>query len=74
LRPEAGKCVVSRMTPIVSLGFAFASLNGKRIRAAAKVVAIGALIGITVGALLTWISPIRNATPEIFGAYRTHIA
>lgn len=53
------------MTPIVSLGFAFASLDGKRIREAAKVVAIGALIGIAVGALLTWISPIRNATPEI---------
>lgn len=53
------------MTPIVSLGFAFASLDGKRIREAARVVAIGALIGITVGALLTWISPIRNATPEI---------
>jgi len=53
------------MTPIVSLGFAFASLDGKRIREAAKVVAIGAMIGITVGALLTLVSPIRNATPEI---------
>lgn len=53
------------MTPIVALGFAFASLDGKRIGEAARVVAIGALIGITVGALLTWISPIRNATTEI---------
>lgn len=53
------------MTPIVALGFAFASLDGRRIREAARVVAIGALIGIVIGALLTWISPIRNATPEI---------
>ncbi|WP_156256752.1 DUF389 domain-containing protein [Sandarakinorhabdus oryzae] len=53
------------MTPIVALGFAFASLDGKRIGEAARVVAIGAVIGITIGALLTWISPIRNATPEI---------
>lgn len=53
------------MTPIVALGFAFASLDGKRIRDAVRVVAVGAFIGICVGALLTWISPIRNATPEI---------
>ena len=53
------------MTPIVALGFAFASLDGKRIREAARVVAIGALIGISIGALLTFVSPIRNATPEI---------
>jgi uncharacterized hydrophobic protein (TIGR00271 family) len=53
------------MTPIVALGFAFASLDGKRIRDAVRVVAVGALIGMCVGALLTWISPIRNATPEI---------
>ena len=53
------------MTPIVALGFAFASLDGRRIREAAQVVAVGALIGISVGALLTWLSPIRNATPEI---------
>lgn len=53
------------MTPIAALGFAFASLDSQRIRDAARVVAVGALIGVCVGALLTWISPIRNATPEI---------
>jgi hypothetical protein len=53
------------MTPIVALGFGFSSLDGHRIRDAAKVVIIGALIGIVVAMLLTWLSPIRNATPEI---------
>lgn len=53
------------MSPIAAMGFGFASLDGHRIRDAVKVVAIGALIGIVTGMLLTWLSPIRNATPEI---------
>lgn len=53
------------MSPIAALGFGFASLDGHRIRDAARVVAIGACIGIATGILLTWLSPIRNATPEI---------
>ncbi len=53
------------MQPIAALGFAFASLDGHRIRDAARVVLIGAAIGILTGILLTWLSPIRNATPEI---------
>lgn len=53
------------MSPIAAMGFGFASLDGHRIRDAVKVVAVGALIGIVTGMLLTWLSPIRNATPEI---------
>lgn len=53
------------MSPIAALGFGFASIDGRRIRDAARVVAIGAGIGILTGVLLTWLSPIRNATPEI---------
>ena len=53
------------MSPIAAMGFGFASLDGHRIRDAIKVVAIGAGIGILTGMLLTWLSPIRNATPEI---------
>ncbi|MCJ2186808.1 DUF389 domain-containing protein [Novosphingobium beihaiensis] len=53
------------MSPIAAMGFGFASLDGHRIRDAVKVVAIGALIGILTGMVLTWLSPIRNATPEI---------
>lgn len=53
------------MAPIAALGFGFASIDGHRIRDAARVVVIGAVIGILVGVLITWISPIRNATPEI---------
>lgn len=53
------------MNPIAALGFGFASIDGKRIKKAARVVAIGAGIGILTAVLLTWLSPIRNATPEI---------
>lgn len=53
------------MSPIAALGFGFASIDGRRIKDAARVVAIGAGIGILTGVLLTWASPIRNATPEI---------
>jgi uncharacterized hydrophobic protein (TIGR00271 family) len=55
------------MSPIAALGFGFASLDGQRIREAIKVVAVGAAIGILTAVLLTWLSPIRNATPEIIG-------
>ncbi|WP_098105805.1 DUF389 domain-containing protein [Novosphingobium sp. PC22D] len=53
------------MSPIAALGFGFASIDGHRIKDAARVVAIGAGIGIMTGVLITWLSPIRNATPEI---------
>lgn len=53
------------MGPIASVGFGFASLDGHQIRDSIKVVAVGAAIGILTGILLTWLSPIRNATPEI---------
>lgn len=53
------------MSPIAALGFGFASIDGQRVRDAAKVVLVGALIGIATGMLLTLISPIRTATPEI---------
>lgn len=53
------------MSPIAALGFGFASVDGRRIRDAAEVVGIGALIGIIVGLVITLLSPIRNATPEI---------
>ena len=47
------------------MGFGFASLDGRQIRDSAKVVAVGAVMVILVSVLLTWISPIRNATTEI---------
>jgi uncharacterized hydrophobic protein (TIGR00271 family) len=53
------------MSPIAALGFGFASIDGQRIRDAARVVLVGAAIGIAAGMLITWISPIRNATPEL---------
>ncbi|MEP6836166.1 MAG: DUF389 domain-containing protein [Gemmatimonas sp.] len=55
------------MSPIAALGFGFASLDGHRIKDAVRVVIIGAAIGVITGMMITWISPIRNATPEIIG-------
>ncbi len=53
------------MSPIASLGFAFASFDGRRAENAAKVLGIGVATGVGIGMLLTWLSPIRNPTPEI---------
>ena len=53
------------MNPIAALGFGFASIDGHRIRDAVRVVIVGAVIGILTGMVITWLSPIRNATPEI---------
>ncbi|MEZ5955829.1 MAG: DUF389 domain-containing protein [Hyphomonadaceae bacterium] len=53
------------MSPIASLGFAFASLDGRRSQVAARVLLVGASVGVAIGLVLTWLSPIRNATPEI---------
>lgn len=53
------------MSPIAKLGFSFASFDARRAQDAARVLAIGAAVGIALGMVLTWLSPIRNATPEI---------
>lgn len=53
------------MSPIAKLGFSFGSLDARRAQEAARVLLIGASVGVAVGMLLTWLSPIRNATPEI---------
>jgi uncharacterized hydrophobic protein (TIGR00271 family) len=53
------------MGPIAALGFGLASLESDRIFRAARAVGIGVAVGIFVGMTITWLSPIRNATPEI---------
>ncbi len=53
------------MSPIAKLGFSFGSLDARRAQEAARVLLIGAAVGVAVGMILTWLSPIRNATPEI---------
>ena len=53
------------MGPIASMGFGFSSFDGRWIRDAARVVAVGAGVGVLTAVLLTWASPIRDATPEI---------
>lgn len=53
------------MGPIAALGFGFASLDGQRIRETARVITMGAVIGIGTGLIITITSPINNATPEI---------
>lgn len=53
------------MGPIAKLGFEFGSLDARRAQEAARVVLVGAAVGVGIGMVLTWLSPIRNATPEI---------
>ncbi|MGL4543677.1 MAG: DUF389 domain-containing protein [Polymorphobacter sp.] len=53
------------MSPIAALGFGLATFDTQRLRASARVVAVGAAIGILTGLLVTWISPIDGITPEI---------
>ncbi|MDE2436348.1 MAG: DUF389 domain-containing protein [Sphingomonadales bacterium] len=53
------------MGPIAALGIAFASLDGERIRQAARSIAAGAGIGIGTGMIITLISPINDVTAEI---------
>ena len=53
------------MSPIAKLGFSFASLDARRAQNAGIVLAIGCGVGLVLGMALTWLSPIRNATPEI---------
>ncbi|HVZ99608.1 MAG TPA: DUF389 domain-containing protein [Caulobacterales bacterium] len=53
------------MSPIAALGFGFASLDARRATEAAKVVGVGVGVGLVIGLVITWLSPIKNATPEI---------
>jgi uncharacterized hydrophobic protein (TIGR00271 family) len=51
--------------PIAALGLGLASLEGVRILRAARALGVGVAVGVFVGMTITWLSPIRNATPEI---------
>jgi uncharacterized hydrophobic protein (TIGR00271 family) len=53
------------MSPIAALGFGLASLDTAKMLRAARTLAVGAGVGVLVGMTITWLSPIRNATPEI---------
>lgn len=53
------------MGPIAALGFGVASLDGPRMLRAGRALGAGALVGVSVGIAITWLTPIRNATPEL---------
>lgn len=51
--------------PIMGIGFGLAVLDAGLIKRSLITLAIGAALGILVAALIVWISPIKDVTPEI---------
>lgn len=58
------------MGPIMSLGVSFARLDPTAARRAGVSLAVGALGAILASALIVWISPLKDVTPEILARTR----
>ncbi|WP_374658682.1 DUF389 domain-containing protein [Phenylobacterium sp.] len=53
------------MGPIMAMGMAVARLDPRAFRSAATTLVIGALLSVLASVLIIWISPLKDATPEI---------
>lgn len=58
------------MGPIMAMGMALARLDARAFRSAAWTLAIGALLSVAASVLIIWISPLKDATPEILSRTR----
>lgn len=58
------------MSPIVLLGFSLTLLDRRRALRSLEAIAVGSLLSVALSALLVWLSPLQQITPEI--AARTH--
>lgn len=58
------------MGPIMAMGMALARLDTRAFRAAAATLVIGAALSIAASILIVWISPLKDATPEILSRTR----
>lgn len=58
------------MGPIMAMGMALARLDARAFRSAAATLGIGALLSIAASILIVWISPLKDATPEILARTR----
>ena len=53
------------MGPIMAMGVALAKLDPRAFRSAAVTLTIGAALSVAASVLIIWISPLKDATPEI---------
>lgn len=58
------------MGPIIGMGIALARLEPRNFAKSAGALVLGAAFSILVGALIVWLSPIKEATPEILARTR----
>ncbi|WP_293406954.1 DUF389 domain-containing protein [Phenylobacterium sp.] len=58
------------MGPIMAMGMALARLDTRAFRSAAATLAIGAALSVAASVLIVWISPLKDATPEILSRTR----
>ncbi|CAN7281266.1 DUF389 domain-containing protein [Phenylobacterium sp. LjRoot164] len=58
------------MGPIMAMGMALARLDTRAFRSAAAALAIGAALSVAASILIVWISPLKDATPEILSRTR----
>ena len=58
------------MGPIMAMGMALARLDTRAFRSAASTLAIGAALSVAASVLIVWISPLKDATPEILSRTR----
>jgi uncharacterized hydrophobic protein (TIGR00271 family) len=58
------------MGPIIGMGIALARLEPRNFAKSAGSLLLGAVLSILVGALIVWLSPLKEATPEILARTR----
>lgn len=58
------------MGPIMAMGMALARLDARAFRSAATTLAVGGLLSVLASVLIIWISPLKDATPEILARTR----
>ena len=58
------------MGPIMAMGMALARLDTRAFRSAAATLAIGAALSVAASVLIVWVSPLKDATPEILSRTR----
>ncbi|KQW66375.1 hypothetical protein ASE17_06135 [Phenylobacterium sp. Root77] len=58
------------MGPIMAMGMALARLDTRAFRSSAATLAIGAGLSVAASILIVWLSPLKDATPEILSRTR----
>ncbi|MBP6877530.1 MAG: DUF389 domain-containing protein [Phenylobacterium sp.] len=58
------------MGPIMAMGMALARLDARAFRSAATTLVVGVLLSVLASVLIIWMSPLKDATPEILARTR----